>query len=195
MSEFELLKKVARSIRYRELSQLKGTTIQIDDWGSIETLLIDFVQEHINDEQITQFKPSSPIAFLKYGLLDIEFTVSNTVIGDNYLQGVRLLHEFGWLGTDVVEDDDEISFLTMLVEDIERDSMFLRFYLKAQETIPLYESEFAYSDVIDSDGAQAVMEILDYLEKPTYDFPNRFKLTGAFLTNVSNFGLWKHFYL
>lgn len=195
MSEFDLLKRVARNIRYQDLPELQGKVVRIVNWDSIESSIVQFVNRRTSIQLMNEFELVNHIALIKYGILDITFQTLLSILPPVQPRGVRLLKTLGWLDAKQFVEVEENSPLFELWKDMEKSSTYLRLYLRATDSKDVLASTFLSTRVFEDKKTQFVVKQLQRLKRPTYDFPNDFQVYDAFLSNARDLRIWKNFYL
>ena len=196
MSEFTLLKRVARHIRYRKLDSLINQPIEIkSDMDELHPYLIQLALQVCTTEQILEFQPFNTLAYAKYGLIDIAINVSPELLEKDCHKGVRFLSEMGWLDKQGFSEDESMSCLQDVWNEISEGKAFIQLYLQAQRVIKREQSDS--NDIRLDEGTKQILDKLRPFGLPLvlYPLPNTLVITDAFLTNASSIGMWRNFYL
>src|SRR5437868_6642185 len=94
-----LVRRVARGVRYRTLPDLIGRSVEIVDLGLVE----DAVRSALGSDLPEGCRLSGPEppfregAVAKYGILDLRFDAPGDLLVGEVLTGVPLLRELGYL--------------------------------------------------------------------------------------------------
>lgn len=194
MSEFNLLKRIATAIRYRELKNIKGKSIDIESLGDLETTIIAVVNAELSIDNIISHDFGNVLSFLKYGLFDITIEVPFSTLASDYRKGVRLLAEMKWLDKEGYVEDENDSLLMDLWENIEDERAYVRLHLQAKNySTPSQNIELPSN--LDKRERQILNKLLSLDVMKQYDFPNRFVFQDAFISNVRDIAMMKNFYL
>lgn len=95
MNAASILKEVPRRIRYRTLPYLIGRNIKISRLDTIATDILQTLENLLPDE--CELDSSiNPRVIAKYGILDLRFTVPDTVLKTNHRSGISMLGELGF---------------------------------------------------------------------------------------------------
>ena len=200
MNYNQLLRQVAREIRYLSIPNLIGREVEI---RSFDTIVTDIFKDLCNllPDKYKQVGPVHPLAIAKYGILDLEFQVPTASLKTgNYQSGISLLKEFGFIESkeerqraqDTAESfgdklTDDPFCLTELAEDIEKKQVFLKLFLESESVVENYD--------LDQMPIEETIEFFNNLSLPTDYFPRKFLITDACLTNAGFVWINKHFYL
>lgn len=177
----ELVRRIARGLRYRPLEQVVGRTVLVRDLDAVE----EAVRVELGDEFPAACRLDGPGliyrhgAVAKYGILDLRFSAPDDLLVDA-ASGVPLLRELGFLpgaGTEQPQQvcDDPVC-LEMLAEEIAVGRVFLSLFLEGGRP--------------GSTPAELVQ-----LQIPEGYLPRSFRVVDACVTNAASVWLWKHFYL
>ena len=179
---FSLVRRVARRIRYRTFDDLIDKTLSLSSIDSVEADIQSFIKRYCpaaeysvqSDNQLFE-------AFVKYGILDIEFRVEDFLLAAEFRTGIPLLKALGYLPQpdQITDEDKEFNrgFLEEMDEDIDKDDTLLKVFL--------VDPEFQ-----ESSGWE--QRIQDLTRIP---FPIEFRVLDACVTNSGGVWLNKHFYL
>jgi hypothetical protein len=197
MDSIALVRTVARGIRYRSLPELIGRRVAIH---GIETVGTD-IRESLGDLLPDECELISPInlpAIAKYGILDLEFTVSESVLTSNCQSGIGLLKETGLVcarktppgtkGAGITSEPltGDTGILEELAEDIAKGQTLCKLFLKAEPARMMPDLEQM--------SRQARREFFTDLTLPADYFPREFAVIDACLTNTGFVWFVKHFY-
>lgn len=178
---FSLIRRAARGIRYRTLSEILNLNITFTDRLAISST---------STQLVNQFFPGSTFLgppqkmldgqIIKYGLLDLEFSTAPSLLGD-YQSGVPLLRELGLMGKTSINDDwnNPMEIVEMVLEDLAESHTYLKLFLRASDQINF-----------DMRG-----QLLGQVNPSSLSFPMTFTIQDACITNVSSAWMMKHFYL
>ena len=174
----DLVKEVARRLRYRLLGHLVGRVIEVTDLDRIE----DAVRIALGPDLPVSCRLVGPEprfregVVAKYGILDIRFTAPNNMLASDVSAGVPLLRELGYLpGGEAGPQNrvcDDPTCLEMLQEELDEGQTWLRLFLEGGRP-----------------GGHVSLRV------PEGYLPRAFRVTDACVTNASGVWLWKHFYL
>ncbi len=178
-----IIKALARELRYQSLDQLVGHTVNLT---SIETAADEvrcFICTH-GIELDEAHDNRSAGTFLKYGLLDYKFAVSNPQMTAER-KSVRFLKEMDILPdkkdvSDAIFPDAGIAFLEEMLDDARKGKLILKIFLDSQG---------------DYRGAKGAPVEKWANTDPNKYFPCKFIVRDACLTNCNLIWLNKHFYL
>lgn len=199
MNSTQLLKQVARNIKYLSLSNLIGHEVKI---RSFETIITDMFEgsKNLLPEKYTHISTIHPLVIAKYGILDLEFQVSPTYLTDDYQSGTSLLKELGFIKSTkqhqqaqeiTKTSDDPLTndpfCLTELAEELEKKQVLLKLFLEGGSVIENYN--------LDQMSPEVYREFFDNLSLPSDYFPRKFLITDACFTNAGFTWFHKHFYL
>jgi hypothetical protein len=176
----ELVRRVARGLRYRPLGQLVGRTVLVRDLDAIE----EAVRVGLGDEFPVACRLDGPElvyrhgAVAKYGILDLRFSVlTDLLVGA--ASGVPLLRELGFLPGESEQPlpvcDDPVC-LEMLAEEVAAGHVFVNLFLEGGRP-------------------EAAPGGSERLRVPEGYLPRSFRVVDACVTNAASVWLWKHFYL
>ena len=132
MSEFALLKRIVRHIRYEKLDKLVNRAIPVENWNVLESSILNLISPICSQNQVIVIPPINLLAFAKYGLLDTTIEVSPELLANSSRKGIRFLDEMGWLDMMGFAPDEEASCLTDIWKDIDKNKAYLQLYLQAQ---------------------------------------------------------------
>jgi hypothetical protein len=183
----DLVRDVARRLRYRPLGRLVGRIAEVRDLGQTE----DAVRLALGPELPEGCRLAGPEpgfllgAVAKYGVLDLHFTAPADLLSGDTSSGVTLLRELGYLpggeaGPQNRVCDDPIC-LEMLQEDLDEGRTWLLLFLEGGRP-----------------GGDARVEGADghvSFRMPEGYLPRPFRVIDACVTNAGGVWLWKHFYL
>jgi hypothetical protein len=182
----QLIKSVARGLRYRSLDHLIGRAIEVHDLDQIE----DAVRFGLGPDMPEDCRLAGPerhiceVAVAKYGILDLRFTAPGNLLTGEARTGVRLLRELGYLPKNQGPQQrvgDYMMCLTMLQEHLTEGRTYFRLFLKGGRA-----------------GQDAAAEGPDdgvSLRVPAGYLPRAFHIVDACVTNAAAVWLWKHFYM
>jgi hypothetical protein len=184
----ELVRDVARGLRYRTLDSLVGRSIEV---GAIDTVE-DAIVAGLGGGLPQGCRLAGPelhyrvVAVAKCGILDLRFTAPRELLlGDGVRTGVPLLRELGYLpdemgGAPSRVGDDPLC-LEMLEEDVNAGATWLLLFLKGGHPGDAARVE-------DAEGHVSFRVPEGYLPRP-------FRIVDACVTNAAGVWLWKHFYV
>jgi hypothetical protein len=182
----QLIKSVARGLRYRSLDHLIGRAIEIHDLDQIE----DAVRFGLGPDMPEDCRLAGPerhtreVAVAKYGILDLRFTAPGNLLTGEARTGVRLLRELGYLPKHQDPQQrvgDYMMCLTMLQENLTEGRTYFRLFLK--DGRPRDEA------IVNGPDGDISLRVPDsYL-------PQAFRIIDACVSNAASVWLWKHFYL
>jgi len=197
MSEFALLKRIARNIRYRELENVKNKIVEIKSYDHVETTAISIVKAELEVDSIISYDEGNPLAFLKYGLFDLTIEIPLTSLNSEYRTGIRVLADMNWLDNQGYGENENDSPLMELWDDIQDERAYVRLYLRAKNyTKPPKDTQLPdMSHLKEEWERKALMKLLSLGGSRKYEFPNTFGFQDAFVSNVRDLGLMKNFYL
>jgi len=186
---FSSIRRAARGIRYTTISELLGREVTFTSRQSIVTESLLLVQELFTSSTfISPEQKNIDGQIAKYGILDLTFAVDQSLLHD-CASGVPVLRELGLVGNPAayedldLDDDDDIfspmSGVNMVLEDLEESQALLKLFLKAA--------------VETKSGMRTTMRRL--MVPDLLEFPMRFVINDACITNVSSAWIGKHFYL
>ena len=179
---FSLIKRIARQIRYQSLDSLIDETVSASSIDSIESEIQAFIQQSCPDGTFSGPPRSNLVGTLtKYGILDLEFRMSEFLLVPELRTGIRLLKELGYLPRpDKISDAEKESnrgYLEGLDESIDEDGILLKVFL--------IDPNFQIS-------SDRILQVQDHSRIP---FPIEFSVVDACVTNSGYVWINKHFYL
>jgi len=199
MNSSQLLKQVAREIKYLSLPNLIGREVKI---RCFETIITDIFAdlENLLPDKYKQISTIHPLTIAKYGILDLEFQVSPTYLTDEYQSSISLLKELGFTkSTQENQQAQEIAkslgdqqandpfCLTELAEELKKKQIFLKLFLESGSVVENYD--------LDQMSPEVYQDFFDNLSLPSNYFPQKFSITDACFTNAGFVWFHKHFYL
>jgi hypothetical protein len=183
----ELVRGVARGLRYRPLEHLIGRLIEVADLAEVEHAVRLALGPDLPEgcRLVGPELRSREGAVAKYGILDLRFSAPAELLSGEARTGVPLLRELGFLpGGEVGPQHrvcDDPTCLELLQDDIAAGQVYLRLFLAGGR--PGEEARLAGPD------GQVHLRI------PQGYLPRPFRVTDACVTNASAVWLWRHFYL
>jgi hypothetical protein len=181
MSDTALIKELARTLRYRELSDLIGRTVYIKTIGTIGDDVSDSLGSRFPKESrlIAPEPRFIQTALLKW-TLDLTFHVWGEFFDVEYESGLPLLiklgfREFEELETESSEVSDNLTHLAESIKEFRLGKTVIRLLLKAEpdQLNPYVLYEFT----------------------PEYPLPREFVIKDACVTNSAFVWFHKYFYL
>ncbi len=195
--DMELLKKVARGLKYRSIPHIIGQEIEIH---SFDTIIDDIfkAQAHSLPAKYEQISRISPMAIAKYGILDLRFEVSPHYLGEGDERGIPLLKALGFIQPPDTNQEPEVSMesieekldphcLAELSEDIDKQQTLLKLFLTNESVLARYDRERM--------SPRELKDVLDNLAIPDDYFPRTFVIQDACYTNSNFVWFLKHFYI
>ena len=183
----DLVKAVARGLRYRLLDHLVNRSIEIRDLDAVEVA----VRLAIGPDLPEACRLAGPVradievTVAKYGILDLRFTAPDGLLSSDARTGVPLLRELGFLpGGDAgpqVRVCDDPTCLEMLQDELDEGRAWLLLLLEGGRP-----------------GDDARIEGTDgrvSFRVPEGYLPQSFKVADACVANASGVWLWRHFYM
>jgi hypothetical protein len=184
MSDTALIKELARTLRYRELSELIGRVVYIKSVGTIG----DDVRDSLGSAFPKESRLVAPeprfirTALLKW-TLDLTFNVWGEFFDVEYERGIPLLKKLGFLAetefeeieTELGNNSDDLTDMTGLIKELEQGKTVIRLLLKAEPP------RFPPGLIIDPN--------------PGFPLPREFIIKDACVTNSGFVWFHKHFYL
>jgi hypothetical protein len=132
----ELVRAVARELRYRPLDHLVGRVVEVRDLEGIE----DAVRLALGPDLPDGCRLAGPeprfreVAVAKYGILDLRFTAPGDLLDGDVATGVPLLRELGYLPGGKAGPQhrvcDDPTCLEMLQEDLDQGRTLLLLFLE-----------------------------------------------------------------
>jgi hypothetical protein len=183
-----LLKKILRGVRYSPLPKLIDQHVEVH---SIETIEADLLTAFRNDlppesRLISKERYYIEGALVKYGLMDVMFSVSSEYLDACPPITGKMLRDFGFalspedrenLAQNSAEDFEEDTALwELLIEDLDKNQPIIKLFLGS----PNHDAMGGLRNLLS--GAKA-------------SFPKKLLVRDACLTNSSSIWFWKHFYL
>ncbi|SRR5579884_3310892 len=176
----DLVRAVARGLRYRSLPHLIGRAVELRNLGHVE----EAVRAALGPDLPAGYHLAGPElrfregAVAKYGILDLEFSAPPEALAGEMCSGVTLLRELGFLPGGGVGPShrvcDDPTCLEMLHDDLEGGRVWLLLSLEGGRPGP-------------------VVQVPPRV--PAGYLPQPFRVADACLTNARGVWLWKHFYL
>jgi hypothetical protein len=173
----ELVRRVARGLRYRSLGRLVGRVVEVHDLDRVE----DAVRLAFGPDLPEGCRLAGPElryregAVARHGILDLFFTAPRALLACNLPPGVSLLRDLGYLpGETTVPQQrvrDDPKSLEVLEECLAEGRTWLLLFLEGG-----------------GPGGRAS------LRDPMECQPRRFRVVDACVTNARAAWLWKHFY-
>lgn len=183
MTRVHKIKQIARGIKYRELTEYVGQRLLIHSAESLETDILQGLQPPLPAE--CRLRPMEQkhreMAIAKYGLIDVEFSVSDSFLGNHYQSGISLLKTVGFFPPKPNQADQEthelaLEFAEIVVDEIVEQLAVNKCYVRM---------------ILDVDEAKHQLRLSllpDYL-------PKTFVVRDACVTNAPAIWASKHFYL
>lgn len=190
MADSFSIKSLARTIRYRELSNLIGREITVHSIEGIipdiQTALVDSLP---NDSRLIGPQSKSlRVMIAKYGIIDLEFEVESSNLSSGFRKGISVLKELGFvidpksaeesasLARELFGDEsDDPTCLTQLGEELKQGKTVMRLFLRSER--------------IQGMGSHLVGHL------PSDYFPKLFTLEDACIANSGFVWFHKHFYV
>jgi hypothetical protein len=200
-----LLRHVAKDLCYRPLLHLVSQRLHIESVDSVAESVSSWLRTQVAYRIAFKGPEQKYIGFavVKYGILDLTFSVERTDRSRRDLHGVALLKELGFALharnlPDGAADERDPTCLTELREDIDKNEMVLRLFLEKRPG-GLGDPEYFKQQVVSG----RLREILraneageDAFERVVRDcFPGDFTVSDACLTNAEFVWFHKHSYL
>lgn len=141
-------------------------------------------------------------SIIKYGLLDLEFRVSNAALTDNDGQGIPLLKTLGFVlnseqAKALAEETkwfdelaDDPTCLRELTNDLTKDTTLLKLFLEGEPAVDKLHGKLPLEAKV-----KEMLELLAHPDRLSSYFPQHFTITDACLTNAGYVWFHKHFYL
>ena len=202
------LVRLARDLRYQTLSDLLGHPVTIRGLDTLQADLVQAFAPTISAAMVLRrLEPRYRLgALVKYGLLDLAFTLPEPITIVNDIEGLPLLEQLRivrppdpadppiWL-VDVVElgqqwDVDPIG-IDCLEDDLAAPDPHLKLFLETPLAPDPLEAARSAADPWNPAQAHMFTEFV----LPTGYFPRTFIVVDACLTNASSVWLGKHFYV
>jgi hypothetical protein len=183
--KIKYLRKILNELRYCPLPKLIDRRIEICSVGTVEADIFAILGGDLPNESqlISPEKKYIEIAMAKYGIIDVQLSVSSKHLTECPIVEGQTLRELGFvlsqedkdsIAQNIIETSEEdVGFLDSLAEDVEKNEAFIKLFLKLVEK--------------QSSGLG--------LKLPQDYFPQIFEVEDACLTNSSYVWLNKHFYL
>lgn len=184
MKHFGLIKQNARGLRYRELPDLVGKKVKIEDLAKIDDKIRSVLPPDLKPGQLETEPTTLAKQVGKYGLIDIEYLLPNCPSHEIEIIGLRKIFDLHlWSRRSEVDEEDSfdeefaIVHLEEALNDILQDRIRLKLFLNVIHRTPIknWQSQF--------------------YQEPANAFPNTFTIEDAALTNDPSIWLEKHFYL
>ncbi len=184
-----IVRRVARTVRYRTYDQLIGVRVEVADPQNPITPLLTAINRTNPELGLTEPPDPDPKSlygtFLKYGFFKVALRASNVAVDSVPVAGASVLEELGFVShnsplSDSTDDDFADSaefFLNELLEEARAGQVYLLVFLSGPETL----SHGREIDFEEADSAR--------------DLPITFTITDACLTNAPTAWLNRHFYL
>ncbi len=202
----QLLRRVAKDLRYRPLPSLISGRFHIESFDSV----VDSVTSWLAGQLPYRIAFEGPegqfqgLAVVKYEILDLTFSVDHIDWNHDEVLGVPLLKELGFVVSpedlDRAENSgmDDPTCLAELSEDIGKNQTLLRLLLEKR---PGRAKELEYiKQIVLSGRFQEILQASEAGEehfRRVVDscFPDDFTISDACLTNAEFVWFHKHFYL
>ena len=169
MSSIDLLKDLYRDLRHRPLSHLIGQRVRVTSALSLEAELRDLLRPAIVRLR-DRPEESIKLGVVKYGILDLTFRAEGIEWRSEDSVDIPFLKKYGFVPDS--GDDDSLSLLRELDENVRRGETVVRLFLEEDPPRDLATRE---SGVVDP-------------------FPRGFVVKDACLTNASLIWIHKYFY-
>jgi hypothetical protein len=186
--ETDLVRSIARGLRYRPLGHLVGRDIPVADLDRLE----DAVRRALGPDFPAACRLAGPdpgdraSTVAKYGLLDLRFAAPAGLLGGEPQTGVPLLRALGYLpGSGAGSQHrvcDDPTCLELLRDDLDAGRTWLLLFLEGGPP-----GAGARADGADNLAA--------FRHVPAGYLPRPFRVRDACATNARGVWLWKHFYL
>ena len=179
------LRKIPRGLLYCSLPKLLDRRVEVCSLETFESDLFAILGGDLPvDSRLTSpDRRHLEIALAKYGLIDVQLSVSSRHLAACSLISGETLRELGFISTpeekDYISknalepDKEDIGLLDLLVEDVEANEAMIKLFLKTTE----------------SRSPRLSLKLADDY------FPQTFVIEDACLTNSNYVWLNKHFYL
>jgi hypothetical protein len=179
------LRKILRGLRYCSLPKLIDRHVEISSLETFESDLFAILGGDLpaDSRLVSPDKRHLEIALAKYGIIDVQLSISSRHLAACSLINSETLRELGFISTQeekeyvsqntLEADSEDIGLLDLLVEDVEKNEAILKLFLKITE----------------SQKPRLSLKLADDY------FPQTFVVEDACLTNSSYVWLNKHFYL
>ena len=200
-----LLRHVAKDLSYRPLLHLVSQRLHIESVDSVAESVSSWLRTQVAYRIAFKGPEQKYIGFavVKYGILDLTFSVEPIDCSRGDLHGIPLLKELGFATDprdlpDGAVDEKDPTCLTELQEDIDKNEMVLRLFLEKRPG-GLGDPEYLKQQVVSG----RLQEILraneageEAFERVVQDcFPGDFTVSDACLTNAEFVWFHKHSYL
>jgi len=200
-----LLRHVAKGLCYRPLLHLVSQRLHIESVDSVAEFVSSWLRTQVAYRIAFKGPEQKYIGFavVKYGILDLTFSVEPIDCSRGDLHGIPLLKELGFAMDpkdlhDGALDEKDPTCLTELQEDIDKNEMVLRLFLEKRPG-GLGDPEYFKQQII-SGRLQEVLRANEAGEEAfgrvVRDcFPGDFTVSDACLTNAEFVWFHKHSYL
>jgi hypothetical protein len=179
----ELVRGVAKGLRYRALKHLVGRAVEVRDLDGVEEAVRLALGPDLPDGCRLAGEPHGREGTVaKYGILHLRFSAPDHVLAGEARTGVQLLRELGYLPAEEARGRvcDDPTCLELLREDLDERRTWLMLLLEGGR--PGVEAR------VEGAGRVSFRVPEGYLPRP-------FVVADACVTNASGVWLWKHLYL
>jgi hypothetical protein len=184
-SDLSLVKRIARRLRYRELTDIIGQQVVIHGLSTIEEDVLQ--QLSISNKDWTLVGPEAKFlqrALGKYSLMDLTFKAPMSLLIETYEGGIPLLRKLHFIPS----SSDELSKVADEVFLSENDPSCLNDLDESISAEHTFVKLFMESERIQGTGKHLIGEL------PDGYFPRTFAVKDACVTNADFVWFHKHFY-